>query len=231
MHYLGGKARLGKKIASALSQFKNNHNIFLEPFCGALNVTIHINGMQRKLSDIHCDLIELYKALQNGWIPPDKVSERLYNDLKNDFPSALRAFVGFVCSFGGKYFGGYARDPKSDRNYALNAKNSLLKKLNYIKDVEFTCIDYKLLKPDNCLIYCDPPYRNTTKYNGTIGFDSDEFWDIMRIWSKNNTVIISEYQAPYDFDIIAEFETKTDLGDKNNNKIYRIERLFKLRKL
>ena len=36
------------------------------------------------------------------------------------------------------------------------------------------------------LILRDPPYQNTTKYTGTPNFDSEEFWNIMRKWSKDS---------------------------------------------
>ena len=38
------------------------------------------------------------------------------------------SFVGFGCSFAGKWFGGYARS-NDKRNYAKMAKNSLNKKI------------------------------------------------------------------------------------------------------
>jgi len=49
----------------------------------------------------------------------------------------------------------------------------------------------------------------------------------MRLWSKNNLVFISEYIAPDDFKCVLQINTKTDMRNKNNNKISRIEKLFK----
>ena len=49
----------------------------------------------------------------------------------------------------------------------------------------------------------------------------------MRNWSKNNTVIISEYEAPYDFECIKEINTKTDIRNGDGKKENRVERLFR----
>lgn len=92
-----------------------------------------------------------------------------------------------------------------------------------LKEVKFTNKDYRELKPKNMLIYCDPPYKETTypiKYRRDIKyydkFDNDEFWEIMRIWSKNNIVIISETSAPTDF--IWEKEISRSASKSKNNR-------------
>lgn len=43
-------------------------------------------------------------------------------------------------------------------------------------------------------VYADPPYANTTTYQGQ-KFDSEAFWEYMRQISKNNQVFISEQTA------------------------------------
>ena len=56
------------------------------------------------------------------------------------------------------------------------------------------------------LIYCDPPYQ-TTKYpikyrtetSKYDDFDNVQFWKVMREWSIDNYVFISETTAPDDF--------------------------------
>ena len=72
-----------------------------------------------------------------------------------------------------------------------------------------------------------PPYANTTKYTGVPDFDSEEFWNVMREWSKNNDVYISEYEAPDDFESVLDMPTKTNIRDKTDNVCCRVEKLFK----
>jgi DNA adenine methylase len=182
---------------------------------------------RRYAYDLNEYLIELYKAVQNGYELPNSINEEQYNYIKShkDEDKALTGFVGFGCSFAGKWFGGYARD-HNGRNYCKNAYNSIIKQSTAIKDVVFDCKDYKTLNPYDCLIYCDPPYKGTTKYTGVPDFDTNEFWEIMRQWSKNNNVYISEYSAPDDFHCVLEIPTKTDIRNSKNQNIKRIEKLF-----
>ena len=199
----------------------------VEPFVGGCNIISKMSG-ERYCYDINEYLIEMYKAVQNGWTPPVTITEEEYNYIRNnkDKDKPLTGFVGIGCSYSGKWFGGYARN-KTGRNYCLNAHNSILKQLNEIRDIKFDCKDYKALEFDGCLIYCDPPYKDTTKYPIIGEFNTEEFWNVMRNWSKNNTVIISEYEAPYDFECVKEIHTKTDIRNSDGKRENRVEKLFR----
>lgn len=96
-----------------------------------------------------------------------------------------------------------------------------------MQDVLFEYVDYKTLSFSGCLIYCDPPYDNTTKFTGTPDFNTEKFWNVMRLWSQNNDVYISEYVAPEDFECVLEMPTKIDIRNKKNQMEKRIEKLFK----
>jgi len=178
-------------------------------------------------SDINEYVIETYKALQNGWVPPKNISEEEYKYIKNnkDENKALSGFVGIGCSYSGKWFGGYAKN-NSDRNYCLNAYNTLMKLKKDILNIEFKSLDYREAHPKNCLIYCDPPYSDTTKYSIIGDFNHNEFWEVMRKWSLNNKVFVSEYKCPNDFKCVWSKETKLDIKNKDGEKEFRIEKLF-----
>ena len=197
MQYFGGKQRISKQIVEVLNEYRKGNQPLVEPFVGGCNIISKMSG-ERYCYDINEYLIEMYKAVQNGWTPPAIITEEEYDYIRNnkDKDKPLTGFVGIGCSYSGKWFGGYARN-KTGRNYCLNAHNSILKQLNEIRDIKFDCKDYKELEFDGCLIYCDPPYKDTTKYPIIGEFNTEEFWNVMRNWSKNNTVIISEYEAPY----------------------------------
>lgn len=178
----------------------------------------------RVASDSNHALITMYRALQDGWLPPDDVSEDLYAEYKakQDPSDPLTAFIGIGCSFGGKWFGGYAR--QKGYNFAAGGRRALQKQLPSIMGVRFLAQDYKDWYPSDKLIYCDPPYENTTGYKDK--FNHVEFWDVMREWSKNNTVVISEYNAPEDFRCVVEIPTKTIIRDAGNKPLQSVERLF-----
>jgi len=220
MRYFGGKHRIGKQIANIINSIEAK--TYHEPFCGVYSVGRYVKLPYRSGADIHPDLILLLQAVQNDWVGPTEVSEELYNQLKNKEPSVLRGFVGFGCSFGGKFFGGYAKD-NTKRNYAYNASSSLVKLAESIKDVDFYQQDYSDYSGDADIIYCDPPYKDTTNFSSG-KFNSDQFWD----WARNlsGVVLVSEYEAPSDFEAIWKKPVKTDMNSKTGQKINRIEKLF-----
>jgi DNA adenine methylase len=227
MRYLGGKSKIRKQIAAFLESLRKPNQVYFEPFVGGGWVLQEMSG-DRIASDGNKALIAMYQALQDGWVPPEFVSEEEYKQIKHtyDESSPMLAFCGFGCSFAGRWFGGYARAPGKDY-FAATSKRSLLKQLPLIKDVEFVQGLYNEHSPEGMLIYCDPPYSNTTQYGAFSGFDHVAFWEKMREWSLNNTVVISEYVAPDDFVCVKEMTSQMGLsvGDKNNRP-KRIEKLF-----
>lgn len=227
LQYFGGKTKVSNQIVNYLESVRKENQVYIEPFVGGGIICSKMSG-ERKAYDYNEYLIEMYKAVQGGYELPNSISEEEYRYIKDhkDKDKALTGFVGFGCSFAGKWFGGYARGHGGKLGYADTSKRSLLKKMDAMKDVMFAYADYKTLSFKDCLIYCDPPYDNTTKFTGTPDFDSREFWDVMRIWSKNNDVYISEYVAPKDFECVLEMPTKIDIRNKNNRMEKRVEKLF-----
>lgn len=224
MRYLGGKARIGKKIAVILDDYINRNNAdYYEPCVGGGWVTSYLQTKGPKyLSDINEDLILLWQALQKGYIPPEYISEEEYKAAKSLEPSAYRGFVGFACSWGGKWFGGYARG--EGRNWASEGSRSLQKKIVKINNAIFQHKSIYDIRPKNAVIYIDPPYFGTTEYKDK--FDHNVFWPYIREISQDNKVFVSEYIAPDDFKCVAAFNTKTDLNVRGDQKEPRIERLF-----
>ncbi len=226
MQYFGGKAKISKYIVPFFEEVRKEDQVYLEPFVGGANIISKMSG-ERRAYDLNEYLIEMYQGVQKGYELPDVLSEESYKYIKSnkDVDKVLTGFAGFGCSFAGKWFGGYARNSQK-HNYCKASKKSLLKKMETMKNVEFLCKDYKTLDSHDCLIYCDPPYANTTKYNGVPDFNSEEFWNVMRKWSKDNDVYISEYEAPVDFDCVLEIPTKTNIRDSTDQVCERVEKLF-----
>ena len=229
MRYQGGKSRISKQIASNISSLRErDSNIFVSLFCGTCSVESKVTGFDRKiLNDKHEYLIALLNGVKNGYELPDLITEEQYKYVKEhkDEDKVLSRFVGFGCSFGGKWFGGYAKD-KTNKNYALQSKKSLLKDMVTLIDAEFICKDYRDVElPDGCIVYADPPYNNTTGYNKE-KFDSQEFWEYMRKISKEHIVFISEQNAPDDFISIWEKPFTRTLDVNKDNQFKVTEKLF-----
>lgn len=227
MQYFGGKTKVSNQIVEYLESVRKDNQTYIEPFVGGGIICSKMSG-ERKAYDYNEYLIEMYKAVQGGYELPNCISEEEYKYIREhkDEDKALTGFVGFGCSFAGKWFGGYARDKRKKYDFAHSSKLALLNKMSTMMDVDFQCANYKELHFRNCLIYCDPPYCGTTQAYGTGNFDTEKFWDVMRLWSQNNDVYISEYLAPEDFECVLEIPTKIDIRNKDNQMEKRTEKLF-----
>ena len=227
MRYLGGKSRIAKQLVNFMNLEREPNMTWIEPFVGSAKVISLVKG-HRIGADINHEMIALFKKIQQGYEPPGKVTEDCYNQVKHDqdsYPDHLKAFLSIGCSFGGIRWGTFAKD-KTNRNYALESKKSLMKLKPLIKDVQFTCTDYKDLKlRSKSIIYCDPPYKNTAGYG--FEFDHEYFYE----WCREKTteghlVFLSEYQAPKDFECV--WSKKTFVSSGQNKTNYKEEKLFRV---
>jgi len=230
MRYMGSKCRIAKYILPIMLEKRLEGQCWVEPFVGGANLIDKVCGW-RIGNDNNFYLIELFKAIQSGWIPPEECGEEEYNHIKrnkDNYPPYLVGFIGFGCSFGSKFMRGYARS-KTTRNFCIQAKNSILKQKENIIGVQFYHGDYKDLKiPSKSLIYCDPPYEGAEKYSTYKKFNHNEFWQWCRDKkSEGHTVFVSEQTAPDDFECIKEVELICKV-DARGKATKRIERLFAL---
>jgi DNA adenine methylase len=197
-----GKSRIAGRLAALMLCVTTERAVYVEPFVGAGSVAALMAPQFKRavLSDAHPDLIMMWQALQQGWEPPLVVTRKEYEALRHAPPSALRAFAGYGCSFGGKWFGGYAVHTaghcgNASTTYAAHTVVGLRGKLRGLRAAEFCCLDYRDAKvPDGAVVYLDPPYDGTTGYS-TGRFDHAAFW----AWAgslTHATVFVSEYTAP-----------------------------------
>lgn len=228
MKYVGSKARISKDVAPILNDIikKNNIDIYIEPFVGGANMIDKIICENKIGSDINEYLIAMWKALQNGYNPPDDISKEEYLNVKNNihnYPKEYVAIVGFCATYNAGWFrryGGKAINKfGKERNYYNEAIRNIKKQLPNIKDVTFKYGDYTMFtNVENTLIYCDIPYKNSSYEMYKDSFDHERFWDWVRKVSKNNIVLVSEYYAPDDFKCIYEKELTTSFDNKQRKK-------------
>ena len=230
MRYQGGKSRIAKPIAQIIMQVAGG-DCFVSLFCGSCAVESKVQGFSRKiLNDRHEYLIAMLQGVQQGYNLPEHITPEQYQYIREnkDADPVLAGFVGFGCSFGGKWFGGYARN-KTGTNYAEQSKHSLLKDMATLQDAQFVCGDYRhLCIPPNSVIYADPPYNNTTGYAGD-RFDTTEFWIAMRLLADlGHTVFVSEQEAPPDIQCIWKKPFTRTLDRNKGNQFTVTEKLFYL---
>lgn len=238
MKYMGSKAKIAGNILPFIHSYMliNNIDTYIEPFVGGANMIDKVQCSNRYGYDKNRYLIALFNHLKNGGELPEDVSREQYADCRAHYkakdgyyPDWYLAAVGFLAGFNGRFYDGCYANPGWDgdhyRDYYRESKDNILNQIKYLKDVKFEVSDYRELKPNNALVYMDPPYAGTKGYlTITKDFNHKEFWDIAREWSKNNIVLISEESAPDDFDILWEQEVSRTI--RANQKSKSTEKLF-----
>jgi site-specific DNA-adenine methylase len=233
--YQGGKQKIGKYIYDVLIETEKKYSYskleYLEPFVGFCGVIKHFsNDSERKIHacDLNPDIIEMWRALQQNWVPDGVCDKEKFERLRNQIDSSPeKTLYGFVCSYGGAFFKGFLSE-----KYATRGAVNILKIKDKILNVNFMdAISYEKLEPNNMLIYCDPPYKNNKLSNTYFrSFDHDKFWNVMRKWSKNNLVVISEFVAPVDFHGVWEMSRPSlakNNGERHTEKLFVHETIIK----
>lgn len=224
---------MAEQLAGVMLAPLNRRARYVEPFVGAGSVfTVMAPHFARaEAGDVHEDLMLMYRALLDGWEPPDTVTEDEYRELRDAPPSALRAVAGFGCSFGGKWFGGYARDRKGGRSHPAEAQRSLLRRAVVLRTLPAVSFHHRTydawdIGPGD-VVYCDPPYTGTTGYRGTPTFDHAQFWDTCRKWHElGASVFVSEFTAPDDWRAVWSLERAIAVDGQRGKVHTRVDRLY-----
>lgn len=226
---MGSKNRYAKYLLPIILKDRTPDQWYVEPFVGGCNMIDKVDG-KRIGNDNNRALINMWKATQNGWLPPENMTESRYKEFKEhqEWQTPEQAFVGIGCSYGGKWFGGFARGNDNNgkpRNYAKESAENLKKQISKLSDVDFYSGDYKHFDiPHNSIVYCDPPYFGTTSYREKI--KTLEFWEWCdKLVAGSCKVFVSEYQAPEDWKCVWQKEVNSSLTKETGSK-KAIERLF-----
>jgi len=236
MKYMGSKNRYAEELLPIILKGRKPKQFYVEPFAGGMNIIDKVKG-NRIANDLNTELIEMWKTLvYKGWKPNTYINKKTFNEIKynrKDYEPHFLGWVGFNCSYCGIYFSDHAGKLTTKtgvkRNYQAEAKRNVLKQVENLKDVVFINKKYDEFKiPLNSIVYCDPPYKNTAKYD----FDHDLFWEwVRKINRQGCKVYVSEYIAPDDFTCIWEKDAASSLsangvteGSKKS-----VEKLFTLR--
>jgi DNA adenine methylase len=233
MKYMGSKARHAKELLPIILKNRKEGQWYVEPFVGGANMIDKVDG-KRVGADINEYLVAMWQAVQRGWMPPDYITPEEYKIVRENKDTVPKAMVGWVahcCSYNGKWFGGFAgklvTKEGNTRNYQAEARNAVLKQNDKMADVTFVHKSYNELNfPSPCVIYCDPPYRGTTKYKDD--FDHDAFYEWCRSKHKEgHQVFISEYNMPDDFVCLWSKEVNNSLTKDTGSK-KGVEKLYTL---
>jgi len=249
IRYQGGKQRFAKAIYETITEYeymntgKNKLNLY-SPFFGMGSVELEFSRRDndercvRKIfaNDINEDVILMWEALQDGWLPKKTCSATFYNNLKEEEPSAERVFYLSAYAFGGVFgssFRGKYQSPEQNKREGLSAYNNVKEVVPYLDCFKFRNGSYVKRKPKKGeMVYADPPYYSSLNYGVNkylTDFDYDEFWETMREWSKTNLVFVSEEMGkhiPKDFVSIWSLKTTRTVGSLKGGKGKKKESLF-----
>lgn len=232
MKYMGSKNRIAKHLLPIMLAEAEKHNIttWVEPFVGGANMIDKVPDTFERIGyDLNPHTIAALVGIRDhvGEFP-ENLTESEYNNLKGTEPCNVGSWIRIACSYGGIFESKLAADKIGIRNYAQEAKRNALKQSPNLKNVQLICDSYENLCFENCLIYCDPPYANTSGYK-TGEFDHEKFFNWCREQAKKNIVFVSEYNAPDDFIELWRGEIKTNFASTRKKATHNaIEKLFRV---
>lgn len=182
MKYQGNKSRIANDILPImLADYKGK--TFVDAFCGSCAIIQDVpTDYLRIANDNNRYLIAMWRSLTVGKDSfPTVINKELYDDVRdcfhgrNDFyEDDLIGWVGYMASFNGRFFsGGYsghnvANKTGKTRDYITENINNITKQLqeHNLRNITWFSGDYwKIPLPDNSLIYCDIPYKDTKQYD------------------------------------------------------------------
>lgn len=196
---------------------------FVDGCCGSGAVSAFVGRERPDLAlvcnDAHPAAVALLRGVaREGWTPPPTLTEARYVELREASRrgevSAEIGFAGFGASFGGKYFGGFARGaPGCD--YVASAARALIRDAPALARADFCCLDFEALPSAVGVLpgdvwYFDKPYAGTTGYAGTPKFDHPRFWAFAEALSEIVPVLVSEFAAPAGWRPIWSVERKLE---------------------
>lgn len=230
MKYMGSKTRIAKSILPIMLSSRKEGQWWVEPFVGGGNMIDKVTG-NRLGADVNPYVIQALIDIRDNVdkLPRNNLefTEDDYKQLRlsDDYPH--KGYAGFALSYGGKWLGGWCRDGAGRRDYVREAYSNALTQSGKLKGVVLKQSKYQELEiPYNSIIYCDPPYQDTTSYKDS--FDHEQFWDWCRnMYRYGHTVFVSEYNAPDDFTCIWETKITSSLTKNTGGKVGH-ERLFTL---
>ena len=220
MNYQGGKARV-PELGECLAVLTARLNLGLaDECCGGLWISRNTHlagGKVRRVADKCQELIWLYEAVRDGWEPPPRVTSDEYRALMQDRErltserSPLLAFVGFGCSYGGRWWRGRKPDDErytgeTARYAAAKTRRDLLEMRDFLRTVEIECSDVMVRDPltTDLTIY-DTPYEGVAGFDATGEFDHAKWKPRVTELATKTPVLVTEFSMPDPWRIVKEW--------------------------
>ena len=231
---MGSKNRIAKHILPIMLKEMQDkgYTTWVEPFVGGGNMIDKVPSEYRRIgSDLNGHVIQALTDIRDK---PQQLPERFTSEerkfWREQSPTEFMSWACIVTSFGADLLGGYARESGSDETtFCGYGKRNALKQSQKLQGTILFDSQYDYFDFENSLIYCDPPYQGTTGYK-TGAFNHEEFFDWCRkMKARGNSVFVSEYNAPEDFELVWQGEIKTNFSSQRKEATHKaVEKLFKV---
>lgn len=223
--YQGNKFKIAEDIYGAMRTNFSFENV-VSLFCGggALELMLAQKGYNVLANDLDSGLIELHNhLLHHGTYPKDFITREMFFEMR-EYKNWLGAYVRQCWSFGNNqedYMYSKERiegDPSALKEHLLRWRHlEDYRSLDVSDNIRFISNDYRDVdlsgfRVDNTIVYCDPPYKGTRGY--FVGeFDTEAFYK----WALESpfTILISEYDMPEPFQLVASFPKQQGMGNYN----------------
>jgi len=218
---MGSKNRYAKQLLPIILANREAGQWYVEPFVGGANMIDKVNG-NRIGADLNPYLIQALVSIRDSLNELPKTNkdftEAQYKELRKSDDYSHKGYAGFAFSYSGKWLGGWRRDGEGKRDYVAESYRNAEKQSPTLAGIKLICSGYNDLDiPENSIIYCDPPYKGTTKYKDD--FDHSAFWDWCREKViEGHQVFMSEYSAPSDFICVWSKEVNNSLTKDTGSK-------------
>jgi DNA adenine methylase len=211
---MGSKARHAVELIAITCANRRPGQHYIEPMVGGGNVICKVPRADgpRIANDINSRMVTYLDALGNhGYEPPASMTKIEWSKLMKDpnsYPPELVAFAATCLTFGSVWMGEYVKE----EGRCLQGRNGALRDAPGLTGITFYSMPYDQINPHippESIIYCDPPYANTTIYEGAktkiaIGESlAKNTWKPLTFWKwadalvdEGHRVYVSEYKGP-----------------------------------
>lgn len=187
----GGKS---DEIKMFETYFPENYEQYIEPFVGGGSVYFYLNPKNAVISDVHSELIDLYKSIGKGKgqeiydfmknSPNDEITYYKIRDemeIKDDLDSAKRFYYQRKCCFrgmlrynkNGKFNIPFGRYKTINYNEIINKDYEILLRRTEILNKGFEYI-FENYNNENNFMFLDPPYDSEFTDYGYCQFGKEE---------------------------------------------------------
>lgn len=232
--YQGSKRRLLPILSDIARTHSRGCSAYVEPFLGGANaIDANVHRLPMILADANGELIALYRALVDGWIPPMQVSRSEWLEAKGRPEGLPLHVVGWrLLMASGRYRYDntmFQTDPGKRGDLVSRPLKQHVERGVYLgavmRSATLLAASYEALDiPAGAYVYCDPPYKGTADYGGK-DFDSEAFysWAEKTASEYGRVVVVSEYSAPSHWPLLHSQELLQTIGKANTK---RTERLY-----